>query len=120
MAQPPSIKVVNETNCLMYVHLWEVDGACNTTSHNVAVPANSVMIVNASAGGDFEFALVTDTFAPYDYKCYYVKVQVPWAACVSGYASTMVAKTCCDGSMVKSTWEHPYSSVAQPYLFIYD
>ncbi|NOQ73974.1 MAG: hypothetical protein GQ574_18355 [Crocinitomix sp.] len=121
MAQPPSIKVVNETDCMMYVLLYEVDGACSITTHNVAVPANSTFLVNAVVGGHFEFALVTDTFGPYDLSCYYVKVQVPWATCVSGYAPTMVGSTCCASSpTVKSTWEHPYSSAAQPYLFIYD
>lgn len=119
--QPPSIKVVNETDCMMYAYLFEVDGACNITTHNVAVPANSVLLVNAIAGGAFEFALVTDTFGPYVYSCYYVKVQVPWATCVSGYPSTMVGASCCPTSPeIKSTWEHPYSSIAQPYLFIYD
>lgn len=119
--QPPSIKVVNETDCVMYAYLFEVDGACNITTHNVAVPANSVVLVNALAGGAFEFALVTDTFGPYVYTCYYVKVQVPWATCISGYPSTMVGTSCCASSpVIKSTWEHPYSSVTQPYLFIYD
>lgn len=121
-AQPPSIKVVNETDCMMYAFLVEVDGACNTAYHNVAVPANSVLVVPATlVGGAFELALVTDTFAPYIYTCYYVKVQVPWATCISGYPSTAVAASCCASSpIIKSTWEHPYSSASQPYLFIYD
>lgn len=121
-AQPPSIKVVNDTDCMMYVYLIEYDGACTSTSHNVAVPANSTIAVNSTLpGGHFEFALVTDTFGPYDYSCYYVKVQVPWANCVSGYPFTSVSSTCCPASpVVKSTWEHPLSTAAQPYLFIYD
>lgn len=121
-AQPPSIKVVNDTDCLMYAYLIEYDGACGSATHNVAIPANSTVVVNSSlAGGHFEFALVTDTFAPYDYDCYYVKVQVPWATCVSGYPDTQVGKTCCKKSpLVKSTWVHAPSTPAQPYLFIYD
>lgn len=121
-AQPPSIKVVNETDCMMYAYLIEYNASCASATHNVAIPPNSTVVVNSSlAGGHFELALVTDTFGPYDYSCYYVKVQVPWANCVSGYPSTAVSSTCCAASpIVKSTWVHPPSTAAQPYLFIYD
>lgn len=120
-AQPPSIKVVNQTNCTMYAYLYEVDASCNITTHNVVVPANTTIVVNAIVGGDFEFALVTDTFGPYIYTCYYVKIQVPWANCVSGYNDTEVGASCCASSpIIKSTWVHPPSTAAQPYLYIYD
>ena len=122
MAQPPTIKVTNDTDCMMYVHLIEANAACSTATHDVAVPPNSVIGVNSTLpGGHFEFALVTDTFGPYDYSCYYVKVQVPWATCFSGYPSEDGASTCCAASpLVKSSWVMPPSSPSLPYLFIYD
>lgn len=119
-SQPPSIQVDNQTNCTMYVDLYELDLDCNITVHNVAISPNSVTTVNASIGGYFEYARVTDTFGPVIPSCYYVEIEVPWANCPQGFNHTEAGNSCCVSSpVIKSSWLNSLSSATQPHLIIF-
>ena len=111
----------NLTSTDMYVHLWEVDGACNITSTNVFCPANTLTTVAiTNAGGVIEFAFVSDyPLALADPLCYYIKVQIGSITpnCVSGYPTVDTGTACTTGSSITTDFSQT-NMFGVPYLII--
>ncbi len=108
----------NLSNCAVYVVLYEFDANCLPTTQTIFLPAGATTTATPIAGGNFEVAVISDSF-PAVAGCYQVKVQVAWAACVSGIPLINTWSTCCAASAtITSDFNSATSNMTTPYLLI--
>ncbi len=103
----------------MYVHLYEVDAGCNVTTINVFCPAGQTTTVTlTNASSVIEFAFVSDLpLALANPSCYYIKVQLPSASCVSGYPTIDSGAPCPSFGTITSDFTQT-TMLGVPYLLI--
>ncbi len=103
----------------MYVMLYEVDASCNVTTINVFCPAGQTTTVTlTNANSVIEFAFVSDLpMALINPACYYVKVQLPGASCVSGYPTIDTGNPCPSFGTITTDFTQ-VNAALQPYLAI--